>query len=103
MATDYWAGPIGEFLQQVVTVAQVPICFAGDGAVSYWGTIDEIVGNGAKRPISNSIYLRASSIALLGRERLLAGERHDPLTLAPLYLRLAEAERKLRAKHSTCR
>ncbi|NLJ26005.1 MAG: tRNA (adenosine(37)-N6)-threonylcarbamoyltransferase complex dimerization subunit type 1 TsaB [Firmicutes bacterium] len=103
MVTQYWAGPIGDFLQEVVAVAQAPICFAGDGAVAYWETITEIVGNGAKRPISNSIHLRASSIALLGRQRLLAGERHDPLALAPLYLRLAEAERKLRAKRRKCR
>jgi tRNA threonylcarbamoyladenosine biosynthesis protein TsaB len=103
MATQYWAGPVGDFVRKVVTVTQGPICFAGDGATAYWETIVEIVGSGAKRPISNSMYLRASSIALLGRQRLMAGERDDPLTLAPLYLRLAEAERKLRAKSSSCR
>lgn len=101
-ATNYWAGPVGEFLEQVLGIAQGPVCFAGDGAVSYWDIILQKAGERAIRPTSNSMYLRASSIALLGWQKLLAGERDDPLTLAPLYLRLSEAERRLRARHNGC-
>lgn len=99
-ATDYWAGPVADFLQQVLTLARGPICFAGDGVTANWDLIAETVGERLIRPTSNSIYLRASSVGLLGRERLLAGERHDPLSLAPLYLRLSEAERRLKARRS---
>ena len=95
---DYWAGPVAEFLQQVLDAAVGPVCFCGDGAMAYWDIILEAAGERARRPASNSIELRASSIALLGRQKLLAGERHDPLTLAPMYLRLSEAERKLKAR-----
>ncbi|NMB46173.1 MAG: tRNA (adenosine(37)-N6)-threonylcarbamoyltransferase complex dimerization subunit type 1 TsaB [Firmicutes bacterium] len=99
-ATEYWAGPVEGFLEQVLSVARGPMCFVGDGGLAYWDSIVQTVGNEAFRPTSNSMYLRASSIALLGRQRLLAGERHDPLTLAPLYLRLSEAERRLKARRS---
>ena len=103
-AGDYWAGPVDEFLQQVLETASGRICFCGDGAIAYWNRIVEAVGERAIRPASNSMELRASSIALLGRQRLLAGESDDPLTLAPMYLRLSEAERKLKARCSAgCR
>ncbi|NLY30495.1 MAG: tRNA (adenosine(37)-N6)-threonylcarbamoyltransferase complex dimerization subunit type 1 TsaB [Firmicutes bacterium] len=103
-AGDYWAGPVDEFLQQVLETASGRICFCGDGAIAYWNRIVEAVGERAIRPASNSMELRASSIALLGRQRLLAGESNDPLTLAPMYLRLSEAERKLKARCSAgCR
>ncbi|NMB11750.1 MAG: tRNA (adenosine(37)-N6)-threonylcarbamoyltransferase complex dimerization subunit type 1 TsaB [Firmicutes bacterium] len=102
-ATGYWAGPVGDFLEEVLAVAKGPVCFTGDGAASYWDIITQRAGDKAVRPTSNSMYLRASSIALLGRQRLLVGERDDPLTLAPLYLRLSEAERRLKERRSGCR
>ncbi len=99
-AGDYWAGPVEEFLKQVLDAAAGPICFCGDGAAVYWDRVLEAAGERAVRPASNSMQLRASSIALLGRQKLLAGESHDPLTLAPMYLRLSEAERRLKARCS---
>ncbi|HHV94295.1 MAG TPA: tRNA (adenosine(37)-N6)-threonylcarbamoyltransferase complex dimerization subunit type 1 TsaB [Firmicutes bacterium] len=99
-AGDYWAGPVEEFLQQVLETAAGPVCFCGDGAAAYWDAVQEAAGKRAVKPVGNSMQLRASSIALLGRERFLAGERDDPLTLAPMYLRLSEAERKLKTRCS---
>lgn len=92
------AGPVEEFVEEVLKIAHGSICFVGDGAVAYQDVIGKLAGKRLVTPVSNSMYLRASSIALLGRKHLLAGERHDPLTLAPMYLRLPEAQRRLQAR-----
>ena len=92
------AGPVEAFVEEVLEIAHGPICFTGDGARAYKDVISELAGERLVTPTSNSMYLRASSISLLGRERLLAGDGHDPLTLAPMYLRLPEAQRRLQAR-----
>mgnify|MGYP000949123752 FL=1 len=97
-ATTHRAGPVVELVEEVLAVADGDVCFVGDGALAYGDIISSLAGARMITPTSNSMCLRASSIALLGREHLLAGEQHDPLTLAPLYLRLPEAERRLKAR-----
>lgn len=95
---DYWAGPLREFLQTPAFREGGDICFVGDGAEAYCEIISENMGNRVIKPAGNSLQLRASSVALAGSHRLQAGERDDPLTLRPFYLRLSEAERRLQAR-----
>ena len=40
----------------------------------------------------------AASAAMIGLEKLAQGETSDPASLAPVYLRLSEAEEKLLQK-----
>lgn len=95
---DAKAGPVEEFIKEVLEMVDGRVCFTGDGAVVYKDIIDSLAGDLQVVPPLNSSYLRASSIALLGREYLNRGREDDPLTLAPLYLRLPEAERRLKAR-----
>jgi tRNA threonylcarbamoyladenosine biosynthesis protein TsaB len=44
---------------------------------------------------------RAANVARLGRQAYLKGERADPFKLVPLYLRLTEAETKLKPQINT--
>ena len=55
----------------------------GDGAIAYGEIIYALAQERMIVPTTNSMCLRASSIAILGGQRLLAGEKHDPLTLPP--------------------
>ena len=66
---------------------------AGDAVITWQ---EEIEGIEDLTTILNeeSWITRASSIARLGRERYLAGEKSDLYSIAPIYLRPSEAEIK---------
>lgn len=96
--TRYWAGPVADFVKEVLDEVEGDVCFVGDGAIAYGEIIYALAQERMIVPTTNSMCLRASSIAILGGQRLLAGEKHDPLTLTPLYLRLSEAERRFKAQ-----
>lgn len=66
--------------------------FCGDGWSLYRTVFEEQLGNlafGAPPPLN---LLRAGFVGELARRRLAADDVDDPLTLAPLYVRLSEAQ-----------
>ena len=78
---DYLLGPVAEFLARVTE----PAIFLGDGCALYGERIRARCPDAQVAP--HECWLpRAATLARLGRERLLAGERDDPARLVPLYL-----------------
>ncbi len=66
--------------------------FVGSGAVKHSRLIKENLADDAVL-LSGSLNIpRASTCAILGREKILSGERNNPLTLTPFYLRRSAAE-----------
>ncbi|NLK08893.1 MAG: tRNA (adenosine(37)-N6)-threonylcarbamoyltransferase complex dimerization subunit type 1 TsaB [Firmicutes bacterium] len=94
------AAPVRQFVEQVLEISGVEkICFTGDGAAAYKGLIGDLTKERLVFPGNNNIYLRPSSIAFLGLRHLQAGRQDDPMSLAPMYLRLPEAQRRLEARN----
>ncbi len=67
--------------------------FVGSGAVLHEKLIRETLGKNAVFLSANLNTPRASGCALLGRKRILSGQKDDPFTLTPFYLRRSAAER----------
>jgi len=79
---------------KVLAVHGQPVVFVGDGVDIYSTTWSEL-GELAVRPLEILQGARASTVAWLGRRRLMAGERDDLYSLKPFYIRPVEAELKL--------
>lgn len=91
--------PWNKSVQEVVALCALQgqkVLFVGDGAQSYASAIREKMPT-AVFPSVESINLYVSSVASLGRQRIVAGAEDDPLLLAPFYLRKSEAELKWKA------
>jgi tRNA threonylcarbamoyladenosine biosynthesis protein TsaB len=69
-----------------------PTLFLGDGLATYEALLRERLGPRFLAPPAAARGSRPACVAELGRARLLAGERDDPATLVPRYLRPSEAE-----------
>ena len=69
-----------------------PTLFLGDGAEVYAGLFRERLGEWMLLPPLASRGARPACVAELGRVRLLRGERDEPESLVPRYLRPSEAE-----------
>ena len=68
--------------------------FLGGGAADYARRIKAVLEDRALFAPVTAGTVRASVVAEMGMERLQRGERDDPATLAPRYVRRAEAEIK---------
>ncbi|GKT09487.1 tRNA (adenosine(37)-N6)-threonylcarbamoyltransferase complex dimerization subunit type 1 TsaB [Desulforhabdus sp. TSK] len=71
---------------------QEPTLFCGDGWLAYRDIIKEILGEKALEAPGPCHVLRADFVAELARVRFEAGEREDPLSSVPLYVRPSDAE-----------
>ena len=67
--------------------------FVGSAAVLHAKLIREMLGGDALFLPANLNTPRASGCALLGRKKILSGQKDDPFTLTPFYLRRSAAER----------
>jgi tRNA threonylcarbamoyladenosine biosynthesis protein TsaB len=67
------------------------IIFVGEGAIKYR---DLLTGKAGAVKIAAGMqqYIRASTVAILGREKYLRNELLDPVTFLPVYLRAADAK-----------
>lgn len=74
--------------------------FLGDGALKYRPRIQEMLPGRSSFAAPHLHAVRASAVGLLGMERYERGEVLDLLTFAPHYLRLSEAEVKLRQQEA---
>ena len=94
------AGPytIEEFMEQVKDYDKVYMM--GDGVDTCGGKIEEIRTGGIGFAPEEIRYQRAEEVAVLGAAGYKAGRSVEFEALRPEYMRLAEAERKLRAKQA---
>ncbi len=67
--------------------------FVGSGALLHENLIRDALGERAVFLPANLNTPRASGCALLGRKKILSGQKDDPFTLTPFYLRRSAAER----------
>ena len=67
--------------------------FVGSGALLHQDFIRDALGERAVFVPANLNTPRASGCALLGRKKILSGQKDDPFTLTPFYLRRSAAER----------
>ncbi len=68
--------------------------FVGSGAILHANLIRDSIGERAVFLPANLNTPRASGCALLGRKKILSGQKDDPFTLIPFYLRRSAAERE---------
>ena len=68
--------------------------FVGSAAVLHAELIRETLGEDAVFLPANLNTPRASACALLGRKKILSGQKDDPFSLTPFYLRRSGAERE---------
>lgn len=83
--------PLAQLLAELANL-DGNITFTGDAAVAFAPELAQALGARWQRVPLVSTALRPGSVASLGEKRLLAGERHDPFALIPVYLRKTEAE-----------
>lgn len=67
--------------------------FVGSGALLHENLIQDSVGDKSVFLPASLNTPRASGCALLGRKKILSGQKDDPFTLTPFYLRRSAAER----------
>ncbi len=77
-----------------------PTLFLGDGLVAHGDLFRRLLGEKLLTPPAAHRGPRPASVAELGRQRLLRGERDAAERLVPLYLRPSEAELRLRRSAS---
>lgn len=70
-----------------------PIFLVGDGSSLTYRTLHEEIGQ-LVLPKEHRMHQRATGVAILGAEKVLAGEPGDANALSPNYLRLSQAERE---------
>ncbi|PID58932.1 tRNA (adenosine(37)-N6)-threonylcarbamoyltransferase complex dimerization subunit type 1 TsaB [candidate division KSB3 bacterium] len=71
---------------------QEPVLFLGDGVVPYGDRLQSLLGEMALFADPAHLLPRASLVAALGRERLVAGDIDDYFSLTPTYIRKSDAE-----------
>ena len=67
--------------------------FVGSGALLHTNLIQDFLGDKAVFLPANLNNPRASVCTFLGRKKILSGQKDDPFTLTPFYLRRSAAER----------
>jgi tRNA threonylcarbamoyladenosine biosynthesis protein TsaB len=82
---------VGLFLQSV----HGDVMFLGDGAEKYSELIKESLHGKARFAVGSQNRIRASMVGILGEKKFHRGETTDPISLAPTYLRVSEAEAKM--------
>lgn len=95
------AWDVREYLARLAEEADREVRFYGDGTGAYEKEIMECIETLAGRGIRGSIakpehrFQRADSVGMLGMERMIAGKMVNYGQVKPVYMRKAEAERKL--------
>ncbi len=93
--TEDSLAPISAVLEQTSSLASDASClFIGDGAARYQDVILHCVGEKARCCAGQGYPSIASAVARLGEERLRHSEGDVLTKMAPVYLRLSEAEMK---------
>ena len=77
--------------ESVSAIAQ-PVIFCGDGLAEAGDRLTALLGERMRLAPEQRQGFLAASVALLGRDKYLAGELADPIILEPAYLRPSAAE-----------
>ncbi len=83
--------------ESVCARAREKTVFVGSGALLHENLIRDALGGRAVFLPANLNTPRASGCALLGRKKILSGQKDDPFTLTPFYLRRSAAEREVKS------
>jgi tRNA threonylcarbamoyladenosine biosynthesis protein TsaB len=83
---------LNEFLQSI----EEDVIFLGGGAKQYAKIIKEVLSRKAYFVTGIQNHVRASMAGLLGEKKFCDGKQDDPVSLVPRYLRLSEAELKMK-------
>jgi len=84
-----------EFIEQKLKQKDVPVIFTGNDVDIYTDLIEQAFGSGDRKVLvseHSSQASRAGELIELGIQLFKSGTNHDAKSLAPEYLRLAEAE-----------
>lgn len=84
-------------LESVCAGVRRKTVFVGSGALLHGNLIRDSVGERAVFLPAHLNTPRASGCALLGRKKILSGQKDDPFTLTPFYLRRSAAEREVKS------
>ena len=79
-------------LEELLAQIESPTIFTGNGAIAYWDTIQQTLGDTALQADLNKIQPSATAIAALAHTRLSAGKTDSTHTLQPIYLRQTNAK-----------
>ena len=88
-------GPLLATPEEFVRRLPRPVYSIGDALDRYQ---ESFTRDGIELMTQTTWRPRATNAGLLGEKAYLIGERTDPLTIAPIYMRLPEAEEKWRSK-----
>lgn len=70
------------------------VVFPGDGVIPFRQKISEKMGSRAYFPPAHLVHLRGGSVAALAKKYIEQNKTDDYNSLAPVYLRLSQAERE---------
>ncbi len=82
-------------VQEAIAAFDEPVMFIGSGAILYASHISEQLGHRARFAPCSQHTIRASTVALLGREKIMNGDTEDLAGFVPAYLRKSDAELNL--------
>jgi tRNA threonylcarbamoyladenosine biosynthesis protein TsaB len=80
--------PLGALAENIIE----PTVFTGEGAAVFRSELLALLGSRAVFAPLSALVPSAASVAEIGMQLLIAGERTDPDDLTPLYIRRPEAE-----------
>ena len=87
-------------LQEAIASLDEPVMFIGSGALLYESHIRARLGSLARFASCFQHTIRASTVALIGRKRLLNGDIEDLAGFVPAYLRKSDAELNLEKRNN---
>lgn len=87
-------------VEELCAWAREPTLFCGEHLLAVQGEIARRLGPLAAFPPASALVRRPGNLAELGWRRLAKGERDDPATLAPIYLRGPSISRPRAPTHS---
>jgi len=87
-------------LQEAIGSIDESVMFIGSGALLYASNIREHLGSPVRFVPCLQHTIRASTVALLGREKLISGDTEDLAGFVPAYLRKSDAELNLEKQNN---
>ncbi|MDP2210944.1 MAG: tRNA (adenosine(37)-N6)-threonylcarbamoyltransferase complex dimerization subunit type 1 TsaB [Candidatus Aquicultor sp.] len=97
--TEFMAILPGELAKKLLDEGHEQVVFAGDAVKLYEGVLAEALGERAVFAAEEAWWPRASDLASLALPRIIAGEFDELYKLAPIYVRLSQAEEMWEKRH----
>ncbi|OFW33721.1 MAG: tRNA (adenosine(37)-N6)-threonylcarbamoyltransferase complex dimerization subunit type 1 TsaB [Candidatus Aquicultor primus] len=97
--TEFMAIHPDELAKKLLDEGYERVVFAGDAVSLYEGVLAETLGERAVFAAEAAWWPRASDLATLALPRIVAGEFDELYKLAPIYVRLSQAEEMWEKRH----